>query len=312
MTEKALITVGISPCWDLTCCVDGIEWGDHKRLVSQSLVPAGKALNISRTLNWLAVPSIAAGLWGRSDYSAMIDLLAAACPFVQPAFTVVDGKTRTNLTVVDTVHRREMHLRADCELATDESLKRLGSDLASLPDARLAVFAGSMPQRVLDSCLSLIRQFQDRGTPVAVDTSGAALAAVVREGGLYLIKPNLEELGELLGRQIGNDTASVIAAGRGLCDAVEIVLVSRGADGALAITKDAAIGCRVVRPSHDVVNTVGCGDHLLAGFLSQGVGDIRGALEIAVKVATARAWGLTETMSAEQAIAEIELDVAVY
>ena len=310
MIENSLVTVGVSPCWDMTCLVDGIEWGEHKKVLSQMLVPAGKALNICKAIDWLGIHSTAAGLWGRVDYQQMLDVLVADFPCVSPSFTIVDGKTRTNLTVVDTQHKRDMHLRAGCELAMDDSLKRLGDDLDALASVDTMVFAGSMPESCVDRCASLVKQFCDKGFKVAVDTSGAAMAKIVGGGGLYLIKPNFEELCELLGRQIDNDADSIIRAGRSLCDAVEIVFVSRGADGALAITKDAAIECKVKRATHDVVNTVACGDYLLAGFLSQMGDDMKAALETAVKVATARAWGLTETMRWEEARRAIEVSLA--
>ena len=308
MSENSIVTVGISPCWDMTCFVDGIAWGEHKRIASQTRIPAGKALNISKALNWLEADSTAAGLWGLGDYQQMLDMLAVDYPHVMPSFTISDGKTRTNLTVVDTRHGRDMHLRAECELATDDSLKQLSADLNALASVGTMVFAGSMPEGCLDGCVSLVKQFCDKGVNVVVDTSGCALQEIVRAGGLYAIKPNFEELCELLGREIDNDTASVIEAGRSLCDSVEIVLVSRGADGAIAITKDAAIECKLKQATHDVVNTVACGDYLLAGFLSQMGGDLKVALETAVKVATARAWGLTETMTWEQASQMINVE----
>ena len=55
MKKNQIITVGICPCWDITCYVDGVEWGDHKKITSQTFVPAGKALNISRALAWMGV-----------------------------------------------------------------------------------------------------------------------------------------------------------------------------------------------------------------------------------------------------------------
>lgn len=299
MAECGVLTVGVCPCWDLTCAADGIAWGAHQRMVSQRLVPAGKALNIARALNWLGVGSTAAGLWGEADYPAMLEQLKAASPLIRPAFTVAAGRTRTNVTVVDTARQRELHLRADCTLATDASLQRLGEDLGRLAAADTAVFAGSMPEHQLEACALLVGQARDRGSRVAVDTSGAALKRLVREGGLYLIKPNLEELSELLGRPVENNPGSIIAAGRSLCRAAAVVLVSRGADGAIAITNEAAVGCRAAGQDFGVVHTVGCGDYLLAGFLSQGVGgDLHSALARGIKVATARARGLTETNAA--------------
>ncbi|MBL7214897.1 MAG: hypothetical protein ISS71_04390 [Phycisphaerae bacterium] len=118
------------------------SWGEHKKILAQALVPAGKALNISKALDWLKVHSTAAGLWGRIDCQQMLEVLAADYPYIRPSFTVAAGKTRTNLTVVDTRHRREMHLRAECRLAGHDSLRQLAADLNAMDSTGLAVFAG--------------------------------------------------------------------------------------------------------------------------------------------------------------------------
>jgi fructose-1-phosphate kinase PfkB-like protein len=62
--KHTIITIGLSPAWDRTIEVAGIEWGEHKIVSSQKIIPAGKALNINRSLAQMGIKSIAAGLWG--------------------------------------------------------------------------------------------------------------------------------------------------------------------------------------------------------------------------------------------------------
>lgn len=312
--ENAIITVGFCPCWDVTCRVEGIEWGEHKRIASQSAVPAGKALNISKAMNWLGIGTAAAGLWGQSDYPQMLETLKADYPLITPCFTVVSGKTRQNITLIDTKAKREMHLRADCRLAVQNSLRQLKTDLDNIvTPASTVVFAGAIPDGFLDECLSLIKHTRDKGAKIAVDTSGSALKEIIKIGGLSLIKPNLEELCQLLGRPIQNEVASIVEASRSLCNSVNIILVSRGADGALAITSKDAFQCYAKTNRFNVVNTVGCGDYLLAGFLSQmDAGDIHQALLTGVKVATAKACGFSETTSWPTVDRKFDADIFTY
>lgn len=312
MSINSIVTIGISPAWDMTCHVEGIEWGEHKKIVSQTLVPAGKALNISKALNGLGIKSIAAGLWGQPDYSQMRGVLSAEHPLIEPSLTLVDGKTRTNLNIVDTKNKREMHLRSECGLAGRQSLKRLADDLAAMDSMDTAVFAGATPDEFLDECLSVVNVCRRKGAKIAVDTSGAALETFVKAGGLYLIKPNFEELCQLLGQRLEDDAASIISAARSLCDSVDVVLVSRGARGALAITKEAAVEC-AAKENRPALSTVACGDYLLAGFLSQtDTGDMSAALSTGVRVATAKVWGLTEEANWHYSINRIEVDVKMY
>ena len=58
ITNNPIITVGFSPAWDITSYVDDIEWGQHKTISSQMIVPAGKPLNISKALAWMSKKSI--------------------------------------------------------------------------------------------------------------------------------------------------------------------------------------------------------------------------------------------------------------
>jgi fructose-1-phosphate kinase PfkB-like protein len=135
---------------------------------------------------------------------------------------------------------------------------------------------------------------KSRGAKVVLDTSGSPLKEIVDTGSVWLIKPNVEELCELLGEQVKDGPASLAKAGRKLLDKVKIVLISRGAKGSIVVTKDGAWQGRCTGRAK-ASSTVGCGDFLLAGFLKESsVMDV--ALKTAIKVATARAWGWAENM----------------
>ncbi len=307
--KNSIITVGICPCWDITCQVAGIEWGGHKQITSQSSVPAGKAFNISKSLAWLGVENTAAGVWGKIDYQQLLES-AGGINNIDMKFTVVSGQTRQNVTVVDTKANREMHLRAASELATADSLKQLKIDLDLIVDSNsTVVFAGAMPEEHLEDCVSIISMVRDKGAKVAVDTSGAALQRIVASGGIHIIKPNLEELCHLLGEAVSSDVSSIVKAARKLCDKVEIVVVSMGADGAVVVTQEAAFECKIGASEYKAVNTVGCGDYLLAGFIA-GLenGNKSEALAKGVKAATARTWGLVEKIDWLQAEKKVKIE----
>jgi fructose-1-phosphate kinase PfkB-like protein len=206
-----------------------------------------------------------------------------------------------------------MHLRAQSQLASRESLKKLAADLRQIVRKEsIVVFAGSMPDGpLLGDCLSIIAKVRDTGAKVAVDTSGNALAKIVRLKGIWLIKPNIKEFRELLGRYVPNTAGEIAKAARKLSDNVHLILVSRAAKGAIAVTPDKALQTEVARPLAKVTTTVGCGDYLLAGFLAQmhRGNDLRLALAKAVKLATAKAYGFTEILTWPQADRKIKTRV---
>jgi len=311
--EKKIITIGLCPCWDTVCRLDGINWGEHKQVASAESYPAGKALNISRALAWMGAKNIAAGLWGKADYEQMSAELAPLRNKIEIRFTAAEGTTRENITIIDKKHKREMHLRATSELATKKSLRQLDKDLQQIvTENSVCVFAGSMPgEEFSGDLLSIIKHCRKRGAEAVVDTSGAAYRKIVAQGNLLLIKPNVEELRELTGKKIKDTVPDLVKAARGLLDKTQMVLISRGAKGAIVVSKDSAIEARCTA-KRTAVTTVACGDYLLAGFLTgfTETGDGKFALETAVKSATARAWGCSNA-NWTQARKKIKVEVKI-
>lgn len=291
-----IVTVGVSPVWDLTCVVNGVEWGEHARMESMGREATGKALNVSKALARMGRASVAAGLWGEADWDEMQAALAAYAGVIRPAFTRAAGRTRENVTVVDTRGRREMHLRSTSSLATREALAVLRKDLAGLIDSRATVvFSGSLPEgELLEDCVELIAEAGQRAGVLAADTSGEGLRRVVERGGIEVIKPNLEELSELLGREAPCEAGAVAAAARELLGPVRTVVVSLGEAGAVAVTKEEAVWCRAAGRGEPAAHTVGCGDVLLAGFVGTD-GGLGERLAAGVRAATARARGGLDT-----------------
>lgn len=306
-----MITVGLSPAWDITCRGHDLDWGRHAEIDEQVVRAAGKAMNVSAAMAWMGCTSTAAGLWGRDDYRAMRDGLHSYGGLVEPDMTLVDGRTRQNITVVDLDGRREMHLRQPSRLATRASLAALNAALKRrVRDGDLCVFAGAMPGGdLLDSCLALAETCRRRGGRIVADTYGPVLKGLVEAGLPWLIAPNVEEMGDLLGRKLPNRPAGLADAAGTLFDRVPFILLSRGRDGAVLATKRRAWSGRTTTDG-EVLETVGCGDYLLAGFLAgyRRNPNARIALAAALKVATARAYGWTESETWPQVSRKVRIE----
>ena len=319
--RSKIITIGLSPAWDITCRVEGLDWGQHKLISQQSRRPGGKALNISQALAWMGQKSTAAGLWGQQDYQQMLKALDPLRGLIKVKRTAVDGRTRQNITIVDTANNREMHLRNHATLASAKTLGRLRAELSGIVKRdSVCIFAGAMPagsrkagsqDQLLDDVIRIISLCRQSGAKIVLDTSGPALRRIVDAGGLWLIKPNVDELAELLGEQLRDIPAGLAKAGRKLLDKADIVLISRGGKGAVVVTKTGSQQGRCITRRRKILSTVGCGDYLLAGFL-KGLKNSSSpalALKTAIKVASARAWGWTEQMSWPQAARQIKVKI---
>lgn len=310
--DGAIVTVGVSPAWDVSCRGRGLDWGQHAIIEEQVVRPAGKAMNVSFALAWMGCSSVAAGLWGGADHEEMVTAAGEQGGHIQTRMTIVEGRTRRNISVVDTQNHREMHLRDPKNLVSVENLGKLRSGLAGLVQpGDMCVFSGAMPAgEFLGPAVDLVRACHRAEACIAVDTYGPVLDGIVDAKLAWLVAPNVEELRGLLGSEVEDSTAGLAAAGRTLLDRVEMVLISRGGEGALLVTKTGVwAGCATGR--REALSTVGCGDYLLAGFLAgiREAGDPQAGLARGLKAATARAWGWAETKSWPQVDKEVEVAV---
>ena len=132
--------------------------------------------------------------------------------------------------------------------------------------AAWVVGCGSLPPGAPDDLYAvLVARARALGVRVAIDSSGAPMVAAVAARP-SLIKPNHEELAELVGSplptlgHVRDAAADLVASG------IETVAVSLGADGALLVADGISIHVRtrITRP----ISTVGAGDCMLAGLLA--------------------------------------------
>ncbi|AJM78046.1 1-phosphofructokinase family hexose kinase [Rathayibacter toxicus] len=279
-----IVTVTVNPSIDVTLSTSSFAIGKVNRAHDVRRDPAGKGVNVARALARHGVEATAIypadASYGR-DLSTMLDaagVRAASAPILQPI--------RTNITVVDT--------RTGCTTKINEPgpalssgekktlTELIGRHVASTP--RWLVACGSIPPGLGTDFYTELGTLALRfGVPLAVDTSGAPLRAIVAAGTATLIKPNLEELEELLGHSLAT-VGDVVRGTRKLLRLPDArALVSLGEQGALLVTASASwwAGAPAVVP----LSTVGAGDSALAGYLAAS------DATPAQRLATAVAWG---------------------
>ena len=259
-----IITVTFNTSIDRTLQVDDFRPGGVLKGQLLRWQPAGKGVNVSRCLAALGHESIVTGFVGEDQQSLFersFDGTPATCDFV-----AVPGRTRENTTIIDPVNGTETHVRTDGFEVNDDHVSRLLETLAHHAEpGAMIVFAGSLPPGMRPEGLAeLVRLANRLQCRAFVDAAGPVLRAAVRED-LYAIKPNVRELEELVGWSVVSDD-ELLRAGRALRDHIHVILVSRGSEGGVALGDDGAWSAQC--PAVDVVNTVGCGDAFVAGFLA--------------------------------------------
>lgn len=276
MPTPAIITVTPNTALDTVVEVPRFAIGGHQSGRRLSRYPAGKGVNVSRALARLGCASIVAGFVGRDEAAVFRQFIKHdSASLATSRLIPVAGSTRQNVTILDPVRRTETHVREAGFAVTHDDLRRLRASLLRLakPPCILS-FSGSLPPGF--SALQLGELFDSlarRGASLVLDTGGELLRHILfspsaPDRPLLMIKPNLAEVAELLGAGLPVDEKELVGLVRPLTDRVGFVAVTRGAQGALLVSRtEAWLGCVDVDPA-GVVSTVGCGDCMLAGLLA--------------------------------------------
>jgi 1-phosphofructokinase len=293
----AIFTVGFNPAIDRILECPDFHVGGHQMARQVALLAAGKAANVSRALALLNTDSIATGFVGTDELELFHNQLMAVGPGrVLCRFIEVTGATRENITILDPKRKLETHIRDRGFSVSPGEAKLLEEKLKhEVRSGDVVAFSGSLCGGIsTDLFAALLDQCAATGAKLAVDTSGEALKAVAHKR-LWLLKPNLEELGMIVGAEVPNAASAVRDATRPLTKNIQHLLVSRGAAGAVLVTASGAWSARVLN-KEAAVRTVGCGDHLVAAFISELTAgrDVVQAFRMAMAVATVRA--MTPTM----------------
>jgi 1-phosphofructokinase len=267
-----IITLTLNPSLDRTVEIEELVRGEVLRAASSHVDPGGKGVNVTRALLANGVPSRAVLPCGGEEGRHLVRLLQAEG--VDPICVWIAGNTRSNLSlaepggIVTKINEPGPVLSsADFDSVLAEVLAAAGSKTGGT-GADWVVVCGSTPPGVaVESVIGLYERIVAAGVRLAVDTSGPALPGAAAAGAA-LVKPNRDELAEVVGRELPTIGDVVHAAHEVRSWGAGAVLASLGADGAVLVDDDGVIvgSAPVDRPR----SAVGAGDALLAGFLAAG------------------------------------------
>ncbi|MCO7592827.1 MULTISPECIES: 1-phosphofructokinase [Pseudomonas] len=258
-----ILTLTLNPALDITVSLDALRPGHVNRSQAQHSHAAGKGLNVAQVLADLGHSVTVGGFLGRDNLQPF-DALIARRGFTD-CFVRVAGETRSNIKLVEADGRvTDINGQGPDvgEVARTALLRRL-EKIAPGHDA--VVVAGSLPRGIDPQWFGqLLLQLQAQGLKVALDSSGEALRVGLRTAP-WLVKPNTEELGEVLGVAVHSPAEQRAAAERLLATGVQHVVVSQGEQGVSWFAKGLALHGRP--PQVQVASTVGAGDSLVAGMV---------------------------------------------
>ena len=258
-----IYTIALNPAIDRTIWIRKIDYDDANRVEKECRFAGGKGIDVSKVLVDLGVMNRALGFVG--GYAGVELERRLASEGVVNDFTHISEETRTNIIIHENATGRQVQINARGPEVTPYELGELMKKIEQLKDPKIVALGGSLPRGVGPEVYEhIIRTTKEKGSITVLDADGDALKCGIKGHPDY-IKPNLQELGRLVGRKISGKDDALEAAKGILSMGIGTVLVSMGAKGMLMVDQHTAL--MAVPPKVDVVNTTGVGDASVAGFI---------------------------------------------
>ena len=219
--------------------------------------------NVSGVLAQLGCESVALGFVA-GETGAWLERGLAAQGLKTDFVHLENGMTRINVKIKA---GQETELNGAGPAIPESALQQLEAQLDKLAEGDILILAGSIPASLPQSVYErLLARLQGKGVRAVVDATRDLLVNVLPYHP-FLIKPNNHELGEIVGKVLTSD-AEIVAAARTLQEkGARNVLVSMAGDGALLLDEQGQVH-RIGCPKGKVVNSVGAGDSMVAGFVA--------------------------------------------
>lgn len=258
-----ILTITLNPSVDIGYKLDHFSLDTVNRVAGISKTAGGKGLNVARVLCQLGEEVAASGFLGGSlgDFiSSQIKKIG-----IRDYFIKIQGETRNCIAIICEEQQTEI-LESGPVITENETILFLEEFSKYVQNAEVVTISGSLPKGLSDDFyVKLLEIAAVYDIPVLLDTNGTLLKpTLASDSKPYLIKPNEQELADLIGEK-SVDERQIIEALKSITFAnVPWVVVTRGAGGALVKYNQTIYRARV--PKIDAVNPVGSGDSVIAGF----------------------------------------------
>ena len=257
-------TVTFNPAIDYVVYISGgLKLNDINRNASEEFQFGGKGINVSNMLRTLGLPTVAlgfvAGFIGEGLERGLAEM-GLDTDFIH----VAEGMTRINVKVKA---GEETEINGIGPTITEADMQKLYAKLDAISPGDTLVLSGSIPKCLSgDSYERIMARLDGRGIPIAVDATKDLLVNVLKYHP-FLIKPNNHELGEIFGKVLHTDEEIADCARKLQEMGGRNILVSMAGAGALLLDENGQVH-RIGCPKGKVLNSVGAGDSMVAGFLA--------------------------------------------
>mgnify|MGYP000879813285 CR=1 FL=1 len=256
-----IYTVTFNPSLDYIVSVDNFTCGIVNRTTDEIIFPGGKGINVSMVLKNLGFENTALGFLAGFTGNRIQELLEEKG--VRTDFISVEkGISRINVKLRS---REETEINGQGPDIKKDELQQMFDKLDRLQSGDCLILAGTIPASLpSDIYEQIMEKLMNRNIDIVVDATKDLLLNVLKFHP-FLIKPNNHELGEMFGVVLKSDDEIVEYAKKLQVMGARNVLISMAGDGAILITETGEVH-KIGVPKGTVVNSVGAGDSMVAGF----------------------------------------------
>ena len=279
-----IYSVTLNPSIDFIVRVKDFQLGETNRAYEDNFFAGGKGIMVSKLLKNVKTNCVNLGFLGGFTGTFIEQNLKKLN--ILSDFVTVNENTRVNVKL-----KTETETEINCQgpKISDNEKEEFLDKIRKIKSDDFVILSGSVPSNLgNDFYITIIEILNKNGVKFTLDSSGETFSKSLKYKP-FLIKPNKDELKEYARREFKNNQEIVNYVRENLVDKAEQVIISLGGEGALYIDKKFSLFAYPLRVKENVVNTVGAGDSVVAGFVNYMLkhNDVERAFRFAVACGTA-------------------------
>lgn len=295
-----IYTVTFNPSLDYIVSIKDFAFGKTNRTLQEQMLPGGKGINVSTVLKNLGVDNIALGFiagFTGEEIERMAKCSGIQCDFLK----LGQGCSRINVKMKDF---DGTEINGIGPVIDEASVEALMEQLHGLKKGDMLVLAGSIPSSMKDSIYSdIMKELSGRGIEFVIDATKDLLVNVLKYHP-FLIKPNNHELGEIFGVELTTKEEVIPYAKKLQEMGAGNVLVSMAGEGAVLLDEKSQV-FMLPAPKGKLVNAVGAGDSMVAGFIAGWVEKKNSYHAFKMGVASGSASAFSELLATKEEIKKV-------
>jgi 6-phosphofructokinase 2 len=261
--KSRIVTLTLNPAIDISTETEIVRHTHKVRTRGEAMEPGGGGINVARVLDKLGADVTALFLGGGATGRVLDELLERAG--IAHQLVEIREDSRISLTVLETSTGHEFRFVPEGPRVTESEAAKV-LEATAVTQCDFVVASGSLPRGIADDFYAKIcKRETERGARFVLDTSGEALAAAIRAGGLFLVTPSRGEFESFVGKKLSKAELADEAERLVTKGAAENVAITLGREGAILANREGTQVAAAIPV--EACSAVGAGDSFVAGMV---------------------------------------------